>query len=336
MRVLVTGASGLLGRAVVPMLRERGHEVEPLGTLGVDPDDGAYRLFVDLRVGPSRLDAGGYFLHQVKRADAVVHLAGRRAGVAEQHRLGADLLLDNLAIDLNVFRAMRAHGVKRGVYASTVSLYRDSEHEGSEFTALDTHIARYGFPEICGGNTLPDDSVRYSALGKLTAERAIEAMNFQDSSAISVVRLVNTYGPHDNFGPDALVIPALIKRALSGENPLWVQGAQNERDFLYVDDAARGIVAALEAQNASTWNLGTGTGVRIGDIARLVLQACGRSGDNVLEVADGVTGATRKVVDASKARHELGWAPQVSLEQGIRYTVEWFKTSGATALQRDR
>ena len=230
MRVLVTGAAGLLGRAVVPLLRERGH-----ATIGVDSRaDGDADFVFDL-CEPATLR---WILAQAKpQIDAVVHLAGRRASVALQKQLAADLLLDNLAIDTSVFRAMRQFGVKRGVYASTVSVYRD------RWSEVPIANGQPPFREE-DADGFPDDSVRFSAWGKLTAERAVEAMNLQDGANISVVRLVNTYGPGDNFGNDALVIPSLIWRYLGETEPQLV-GSDHERDFLYVDDAARGIVEAV-------------------------------------------------------------------------------------------
>ena len=313
MRILVTGAAGLLGHAVVPLLHKRGHYViQCEKDVAFKSASTPISFIADLS---SEEGAGAAI--RLSRPDAVVHLAGRRAAVAKQYALAADLLLDNLAIDISVFRAMRKYGVKRGVYASTVSVYPSVGRLDADAREEDA-------------DCFPDDSVRFSACAKLTAERAIEAMNLQDGAQVSIVRLVNTYGPHDNFGPDALVIPALIRRFLSETKP-ELSSPDYDRDVLFVADAARGIVAALEHPTAGIWNLGTGVSTKVRDIADVVAEAVGRPHcyTTSSSSSDYGTGARRKVVDPSKAQRELGWGATTSLVDGVRRTVEWYRTGGS-------
>lgn len=302
MNVAILGAQGLIGRAVVRLLQKRGDTVSPFDRENCN------------------LEINEHAEQVLQNVEAVVHLAGRRASVASQESQGFELLSENLAVDLAVFRAARKAKIQKLVYASTVSVYSPDFERDFDSDAQ-------GFQEDMA-TRFPAHSVRFSAFGKLTSERMIEAVEAGGGPRWSVVRLVNVYGPHDNFDYDALVIPSLIKRVLGSrlhppENPLVLQGATNERDFLYVDDAARGIIAALDGP-PGTYNLGTGTGVQISAVARAILNASGAL--YKVDYADGgTTGASRKVVDPSKANRVLGWSPEIQLQEGIRRTVDWYR-----------
>ena len=317
MRVTVLGASGLIGRAVWSAARAAGHEVK-----AIDRPKDQRRGERDPPVhGSGDLTDLEFTRRCLYETDAVVHVAGKRMGVGQQRSRGADLLFRNLAIDLAVLTAARERRIPRLVYASTVSVY--PEHvTGPSGAIVSGHSLRDGYREADAA-AYPAESVRYSAWGKLTAERLIESVAEQDGLHWSVVRLVNTYGPHDNFGPDALVVPSFIQRAFAGEDPFEVQGAVNERDLLYVDDAAGGILAALQGP-PGVYNLGSGKGYRIGAVARMVVKAVGHS-CKLEYAAGGVVGASRKVVDPQKAFRELSWSPRVAPEEGIQRTVDWYR-----------
>lgn len=307
MKVAVTGSSGLIGRAVCRLLEARGDIVRR-----VDRTLPAPARCYDLR----SFSEAEIALYDV---EAVIHLAGQRTSVAQQQSRGYDLLTDNLLIDLNVFRALRRWRITRGVYASTVSVYGTRSN--------DAQVYPKGLPEHLGGSFVPDGSVRYSAWGKLTAERVIEAWAEVEDHRFQVVRLVNTYGPWDDFSPGrSLIVPSLIYRTLEGDpGPLRVWGdGSAERDLLYVEDAAKGIIAALDHRTRGVWNLGTGWGVKVKKIVETVLSACG-SKRKPLYDETSPTGAVRKVVDPSKAKRELGWQAETSLVEGVRATVEWFR-----------
>lgn len=304
MRVAVTGALGMIGRAVRTQLEQEGHEVLPIDHR---PPEGRHH---DL-AAPGVADA------VLAPAEAVVHLAGRRVGVAAQQRYAADLLFGNLAIDLAVLAAARRRKIP-GVYASTVSVY-----PAKGYAPLREDDAN-GFPAA---------SVRYSAWGKLTAERLIEAVAAQDGLRWTVVRLVNTYGPHDDFGPDALVIPALIRRVCTGESPLRMRGdGRARRDVLYVEDAARGLLLALKATKWSAglthvFNIGTGLDYSVREITGAVLTACGVPVHPVLWGPEQELGAAAKVVVPSS---HLGFQHKVSLADGLARTVAWYRENCTT------
>ena len=172
------------------------------------------------------------------------------------------MLGENLMICFNVLDAARRAGLERILYTSTVTVYPPMEIYREDLVWL--------------GNPHPGD--QYAAWAKRMAEKFIEAQEIQyGSQNTAIVRPVNTFGPHDNFDPKtALVVPALIGRALSGENPFVVWGDGSAvRDFLYVSDAVDGIQLAFEKGiGKGAFNLGLlmrrliGAGTPKGAVAR--------------------------------------------------------------------
>lgn len=302
MNVLLTGSSGLIGRAVYPRLLQRGYKVR---TVASQPP-------ADL-VGDLKDSCVAHVA--VQGMDAVVHLAGRRGSVGIQNTRGAELLLENLAIDAAVFSAMRKAKITQGVYASTVSVYPELDRDAKEEDMT----------------WQPAPSVAFSAWSKITGERILAAWQEESNHTITTVRLVNTYGPHDDFDPDtALVVPALIRKIEMSAPPLVVWGSGSTiRDVLFVNDAARGIVDALEKGDGETINLGSGRGVAVQKIVDEALRSTGNVPEYpVVYSSVGPTGARRKTVDTTKARTLLGWQAEVSLAEGLRETVAWWRSEG--------
>lgn len=319
MKIAVTGARGLMGRAITALLKVRGYS----DIIAID------------RVPSPRAEPPGCMIADLRHpdvtrcviagCDAVIHLAGRRGTVGVQRGpVAADMMFDNLAIDYSVFSAMRRLKITRGVYASTVSVYPEPVDPVDGDPNWD-HA--YDYREEDGGRFAPAESVRYTAWEKLTAERMLEAMNEESPHQISIVRMVNTFGPWDDFGEKALVVPALIKRALRKEDPFVVWGdGTTVRDLLYVEDAARGILAAFEhGRGARPYNIGSGTGHTVLSIVNAVLEACEFNPVDVKWDSSKPSGAPRKVVDIRRAYDELNWLPSVHLPEGIRRTVAWFQ-----------
>jgi GDP-L-fucose synthase len=144
---------------------------------------------------------------------------------------------------------------------------------------------------------------------------------------IAVVRPVNTFGPFDDFDPaSALVVPALIARAAAGENPLVVWGDGTAvRDFLYVEDAVDGLLAAYErGLGQGPINLSSGRGYAIRDVVDAIRAAVGSTAPVFWDTAKPA-GETRKVADTSRAQEILGFGPKIGLEEGIRRTVAWYR-----------
>lgn len=317
--ILVTGASGLYGRALVPHLLARGARVRavasrpPAATL---PDG------VELRVGDLKDPA--FANEAVAGADGLFHLAGKRGSVGIQIAQAATMLADNTLICFNALEAARRAGVARIVYVSTVSVY----------PPLDRYV------EDLAWSAAPHPANQYVAWSKRMAEKLIEAYGVQYGLAnIGVVRPVNTFGPFDDFDPaTALVVPALIARAVAGETPLRVWGDGTAvRDFLYVEDAIDGLLAAYEkGLGAGPINLGSGRGYAISEVVETILRhVAGRDG-GVFWDASKPAGEARKVADTARAQAILGFAPKIGLSEGIRRTVAWYRANKAAGLARGR
>lgn len=303
--ILVTGATGLLGRCLVPRLQAAGAIVRTAARgpgLGNDTDH---------RQGDLRDPA--FVESLMQGVDGLFHLAGIRGAISRQRAEAATLLGENLLMDILVLRA--SIHVSRRVYTSTVTVYPSVDGDAREDQAWD-------------GN--PHPSAEYVAWSKRMAEKLVEAQALQTGQGTTaVVRLVNTFGPHDDFDPKtALVVPALIHRIESGENPLTVWGdGSSVRDFLFVEDAVDGLMLAYEKGiGLGPVNIGSGTGLSIQEVVNTLVQVSGRD----VQVAwdpSKPSGAARKVVDITKARDTLGFSPNTPFEDAARKTMAWFRGS---------
>ncbi|MBI1776509.1 MAG: NAD-dependent epimerase/dehydratase family protein [Proteobacteria bacterium] len=305
-RVLVTGATGLIGRALVPTLLSRGVQVRTTSTRAPSPalqsgehqvGDLTHRSFAE-----SLMDG----------IEVVFHLAGRRGSIGIQNTQAATMLGENLLICLNTLEAARRAGVGALVYTSTVSVYPS--------------MALYQEDLAWSANPHPAD--QYAAWAKRIAEKQIEAIAKQyGMTDIAVVRPVNCFGPFDNFDPKtALVVPALIGRVEAGEDPLVVWGDGTAvRDFLYVDDVVDGLLRAYErGLGQGPINLGSGIGHSIREVVEAVLAATGRQ-PTVRWDTSRPAGEPRKVADIARAREILGFQPRTTLLEAIGKTVDWYR-----------
>ena len=245
------------------------------------------------------------------------HLAGRRGSLGIQRRQAATMLGENLMICLTTLAAARHSGVERILYASTVTVY--------------PHMEVYREELAWSGN--PHPANKYAAWAKRIAEKYVEAQEIEYGlKNTAIIRPVNTFGPHDDFAPEtALVVPALIGRALSGETPFTVWGDGSAvRDLLYVSDAVDGMLLAYErGVGQGAFNIGSGRGYSIREVVIAVLAATGRNVDVNWDTTKP-TGEARKVADITKARELLGYDPKVGLPEAIALTVDWFRRNRET------
>lgn len=299
--VLVTGGAGFLGRHVCAALNARGVR----GV--VVPRSRDY----DLRRPSTVAD-----LFAGTGPDVVIHLAAHCGGIGLNRRCPGTLFYDNLTMGANVIHEARLAGVGKVVVVGTCCSYPESPPVPFREDSLWD-----GYPE---STNAPYGIAKRVLLTMLEAYRA----EFGLYSAYLIP--ANLYGPGDNFDPETShVIPALVRKfteaVRAGEKhvTLWGTGAAT-RDFLYVEDAAAGIVAAAERYDSpEPVNLGTEQEVSIRNLASLVARLCGYGGEITW---DGkLDGQPRRVLDTSRAVAAFGWCASTPLEVGLRETVEWWR-----------
>ncbi len=308
MKVLVTGCAGFIGARVTELLIDDGHEVVGVDNLcdAYDPRLKEWRLgrlrersldFHSIDLGDREVLAG---LFAGGGLGAVVNLAAR-AGVRQSVENPWVYYETNLTGTLNLLDLCRAHGVGKFVLASTSSLYGDAERPFREETPTDRPRSPY-------------------AASKKAAELLCYAYHRLHGLDITVPRYFTVYGPAGR--PDMSVFRFI--RWIAEGDPLILYGAgTQERDFTYVDDVARATVAALRPVGFEVVNIGSDHPVPLMSVIATIESLTGRKASINRQPADpsDVPG-TWAVIE--KARHLLDWEPQISLEDGLRRTVEWY------------
>ncbi|CAN5192238.1 GDP-L-fucose synthase [soil metagenome] len=311
-RVLVTGGAGFLGRAVVARLEAAG------ATDIVIPRT----VDADLRDRAATAD-----LFARSRPDLVVHLAAKVGGIGYNQVHPAELYLDNLLMGTYVVEEARAHDVAKTVLVGTVCSYpRQPPVPFHEESLWD------GYPEATN-----------APYGIAKLAQLVHAQTAREQYDQNVIYLIptNLYGPGDKFHPAVShVIPALIKKCIDAVETgadhidLWGTGSAS-REFLYVDDAAEGIVVAAERyDDADPVNLGTDDELPIGDLVGHIAEATGFDGELRWDPTHP-DGQPRRRVDNSRARERFGFTATTSFADGLEATVAWYLANRAEAEHRD-
>ena len=302
-RVLVTGGRGFLGRYVVEKLVEKGAIVAAPTSRDCDLRDKEQTRQMYERVRP----------------EAVVHLAARVGGIAANKAHPAAFYYDNLLMGTFAMECARTAGVRKFLGISSVCAYPKTVPIPTPEEAL-----WLGYPE--------ETNAGYGLSKKMLLVQA-QMYRAEYEFDASTLLLANLYGPGDNMDPtESHVIAALIRRFCAAvetgdeEVVVWGDGSAT-RDFLYVADAAEGIVAALEQYSSpEPMNLGSGREVSIRTLARIIADACGFTGTISWDPSKPA-GQPRRLFDITRARAEIGFSPATALEIGIARTAEWYRAS---------
>ncbi len=316
-RVIVTGGAGFLGRFVLERLRDRGV-----------PDASIFvprRKDFDLT---EQDDCERLYKEAFPDATMVVHLAAEVGGIGANRANPGRYFYANMAMALHLIEQARRTGlVDRGgkfVQVGTICAY-------PKFTPVP-------FQEKELWNGYPEETNAPYGVAKKAAWQMLDAYRLQYDMNSAYVLPVNLYGPWDNFDLESShVIPALIRKcveAIDQEKPtieVWGTGSAS-REFLYVEDAADGIVRAAEVMNEPTpINLGASFEIKIKDLVELIAKLTGFARSPV-EVANKIVwdstkpdGQPRRCLDTSLAKELLGWQAQVGFQEGLKRTIKWFR-----------
>jgi GDP-L-fucose synthase len=300
-RVVVTGGAGFLGSFVVERLQGEGASV-------FVPRSAEYDL-VD-RAAVRRLLADA-------RPDLVVHLAARVGGIGANRANPGRFLFENAMMGLQIFEEARLAGVKKLVAAGTICAY--------------PKFAPVPFKEEDLWNGYPEETNAPYGVAKKMMLVQSEGYRQQYGLNSVVVFPVNLYGPRDNFDLETShVIPAMIRKCVDAREAgkdtveLWGDGSPT-REFLYVEDAAEGLILAAERYDSSDpVNLGSGIEISIRDLATLIARATRFTGRFVWDPSKP-NGQPRRQLDVTRARERFGFVARTSFEQGIAKTVEYFE-----------
>jgi GDP-L-fucose synthase len=303
-RILLTGGSGFLGSWVKRTLLARGVEEHQIRIPRAST--------LDLREWDNcRKAAAGQ--------DVVIHLAGNVGGIGYNREHPGELFYDNLMMGVQLMEVARLAGVEKFVAVGTVCAYpKHAPVPFSESSLWD------GYPE--------ETNAPYGLAKKMLL---VQAQAYRQQYGFNAIYLlpVNLYGPGDNFDPTSShVIPALVKRigeaVEEGRDEIEVWGTgKASREFLYVEDAAEGIVRAAERYDgADPMNIGAGQEVTIRDLVTTICDLLGYKG-RVAWDASKPDGQPRRMLDTSRAERECGFKARVSMEEGLARTIEWYRTA---------
>jgi UDP-glucose 4-epimerase len=316
-RVLVTGATGTIGTAVVRrLLGDPAYEVR---VSDQRPAPQSMREGCEVHTGDLRM------LDEAKRATDgcthVIHLAAIAGGIANHHRLPHTLTAVNNALCDAVIGAALDLAVQRFTYVSCATVFE----RASEFPSTEAHLPYCPTPESAYG------------FSKLTGELYCRAAHDEHGLPYTICRPSGAYGPGE--APDAEpgiahAVPDLIAKVLSGQKPLQIFGSGGQtRTLTHVQDIADGIVTAMSSPKGlgEDFNISAARELTVAELAQIIWEACGKDpADFALEhLPSFAVDVPRRWPSVEKAKQLLGWQARIELEDGIAATVEWIRARGS-------
>ena len=301
-RIVVTGGAGFLGRAVCQRLHALG-----AGDVLIPR-----KAYFDLTT-ENAVDR----LYKEMRPQIVLHLAAEVGGIGANMLNPGRYFYANMAMAMHMIEGARRYGVEKFLQTGTICAY-------PKFTPVP-------FQEENLWNGYPEETNAPYGIAKKAAMVMLDAYRIQYGLKSAYVLPVNLYGPHDNFDlQTSHVIPALIRKCVEAQRAralhieCWGNGSAS-REFLYVDDAADGLVRAAEVMNVpEPINLGTGKEITIRNLVEMIAKLCDFHGEIRWDITKP-DGQPRRCLDTKRAQERLGWQAKVGFEDGLKRTIEWFR-----------
>ena len=300
-RVLVTGGAGFLGSHVVAALQAAGaRDILVPRSREVDLTDAlaTRRLF------------------ESQRPSLVLHLAAKVGGIGANQKYPGTFFRDNLAMGVNVLEEARRAGTAKVVVAGTICAY--------------PKFAPVPFREDDLWNGYPEETNAPYGIAKKALLVMAQAYRQEFGSNFVMLFPVNLYGPKDNFDLETShVIPAMIRKFVSAQQAsarevvLWGDGSPT-REFLHVDDAARGLVlAALHYDDPDPVNIGAGFEISMRELAQRIASKVGYQGAIVWDTSRP-NGQPRRMLDVLRAKQRFGFEAKISFDEGLDRTIAWY------------
>jgi GDP-L-fucose synthase len=308
MRVLITGASGMVGHYLVEKCIEREYSVVATDIRYNDVFDKYNDLF---RFEFKQADLTNFekCKEVVKDIDVVFHVAGVKGSPKRAMEQPNDFFTPLLQFNTNMMEAARLEEVEWYVYTSTNGVYAPADRMREDDV----------------WKSFPSDNDKFAGWAKRIGELQAECYKVHYGlENISIVRPANIYGKGDNFGEGSMVIPSIIKRVCDGEDPLvcWGDGSP-VRDFIHASDVADGILLSYDNKITEPINLGSGEGNSIRQLVEAILFTYGK---DVSVVWDSTkpNGDPIRLMDTTRAT-SYGFSPKITLHEGIREIMEYYK-----------
>jgi GDP-L-fucose synthase len=301
-RVCVTGGAGFLGSYIIAKLKQRR-----AGDIFI-PHIEDYDLTDPASISRMLDDS---------KPDIILHLAAQVGGIGANREHPAEFFYNNLMMGVQLMHQAWKRKVEKFVALGTVCAY-------PKFTPVP-------FKEDDLWNGYPEETNAPYGLAKKML--LVQAQSYRQQYGFNAIFLlpVNLYGPRDNFDLNSShVIPALIRKCLEARDAgfseviVWGDGSPS-REFVYAEDAAEGILLASEKYNGSEpVNIGSGSEIRIHDLAEMIARLCGFEGKIVFDPTKP-NGQPRRALDVSRAERDFGFKAQVGFEEGLRRTIKWYE-----------
>lgn len=309
-KILVTGASGLIGTHLVNLLIDRGFHV----TAVIHNRSQQFKYLKNITIVKGDLTKSDFCSSICKGQDYIFHLAVESGSISKNAKHPAGIMTPTVLMDFNMLKSAHEANIDRYLYCSCACVYPSDIIEMKEENAW---------------NGPPPKMHETISWSKRLAELQCQSFYKEYGDKIAIVRPSNTYGPHDIFDQEnSHVISAFIKKAANNDNPfiIWGNGEQI-REFVFALDIAEGMILAIQNYAlADPINLGGGTSIKIKDLAKKITTIMNKSTKFEFDESRP-TGHKQRILNSSKAKTVIGFSPTTSLDDGLHETINWYQNN---------